>query len=103
MSALTAKYRDFVHLTQFITQLWMYATPVVYPLSLVLAKLPNNMRWFAAVNPMSGIVEMYRFAFLGAGTSDLRFLGVSAVATVLLLVSGVMIFSKTERTFIDTV
>ena len=99
MSSLTAKYRDFAHLTGFLTQLWMYATPVVYPLS----EVPEKFRWVVSLNPMTGIVETYRYAFLGAGTVEPRYLIGSAVATVLLLVSGVLLFSRTERTFIDTV
>ncbi len=99
MSALSAKYRDFGHLSGFLTQVWMYATPVVYPLSAV----PEKWRWVCAVNPMSGIVESYRYAFLGAGTVEPLYLAISAGTTVILLVSGVLVFSRTERTFIDTV
>ena len=99
MSALTAKYRDFFHLSAFLTQLWMYATPVVYPLSVI----PEKWKWVSAVNPMTGIVECYRYAFLGAGTIQPLYLAISVGTTVLLLVSGILIFSKTERTFIDTV
>jgi len=99
MSALTAKYRDFVHISGFLTQLWMYATPVVYPLSVV----PEKWRWVSAINPMSGIVEAYRYAFLGTGTVSPLYLGISAVTTVILLFTGVLVFSRTERTFIDTV
>lgn len=99
MSSMTAKYRDFVHLTGFMTQLWMYATPVVYPLS----EVPEKWRWVAQINPMTGIVETYRYAFLGAGTVSVGTLAVSAVTTVVLLLSGILIFSRTERTFIDTV
>lgn len=99
MSALTAKYRDFVLVSGFLTQLWLYATPVVYPLSAVSEK----WRWVSAINPMSGIVETYRYAFLGAGTVNPFYLGISVVTTVLLLVTGLLVFSRTERTFIDTV
>jgi lipopolysaccharide transport system permease protein len=99
MSSLTAKYRDFTHLTAFLTQLWMYGTPIVYPLS----EVPEQWRWIVSLNPMTGIVETYRYAFLGAGTVEPTYLAVSALATVLLLVSGVLLFSRTERTFIDTV
>ena len=99
MSSLTAKFRDFTHLTGFLTQLWMYATPVVYPLS----EVPQRWRWVVSLNPMTGIVETYRYAFLGAGTVEPGYLAGSAVATVVLLVSGVLLFSRTERTFIDTV
>ena len=99
MSALTAKYRDFMHLTTFLTQLWMYATPVVYPLSVI----PDRWKWVSMANPMSGIVESYRYAFLGAGTVRPAFLATSMITTVILLVSGILIFSRTEKTFIDTV
>lgn len=99
MSALTAKYRDFVHVSGFMNQLWLYATPVVYPMSAV----PETWRWVFAMNPMSGIVETYRYAFLGAGTVSSVHLGISVLTTVILLVSGLLVFSRTERTFIDTV
>lgn len=99
MSVLTAKYRDFVYVSTFLTQLWMYATPVVYPLSVV----PEKWRWVSAINPMSGIVEAYRCAFLGTGTVNPLYLGISAGTTVLLLLTGLLAFSRTERTFIDTV
>jgi len=99
MSALTAKYRDFVHLAGFLTGLWMYATPVVYPLSLITGK----WRILMSLNPMTGIVECYRYAFLGKGTVDPMYLAISAGSTILLLLTGIVIFSRTERTFIDTV
>ena len=99
MSALTAKYRDFVYVSGFLNQLWLYATPVVYPLS----KVPEDWRWVSALNPMTGIVETYRYAFLGAGTVSPVYLGISAAMTVVLLFTGLVVFSRTERTFIDTV
>ena len=99
MSCMTAKYRDFVHLTGFLTQLWMYATPIVYPLS----EVPEKWRWISALNPMTGIVETYRYALLGAGTVNLKYLTFSAGMTLVLLVTGILLFSRTERTFIDTV
>ena len=99
MSALTAKYRDFSYLTGFLTQFWFYATPVVYPLS----EIPERWRWVWAVNPMSGIVESYRHALLGVGTVRPLYLLLSAGMTVVLVVSGLLAFGRTERTFIDTV
>lgn len=99
MSALTAKYRDFAHLSGFLTQLWMYATPVVYPLSVV----PERYRWLSALNPMTMIIESYRIMFLGVGSLEAGHVLISVAITLLLLVSGVLIFSKTEKTFIDTV
>lgn len=99
MSALTAKYRDFTFLTAFIVQVWMYATPVIYPLSII----PENWQFIAAINPMAPIVEAFKYAFLGAGTLNLGFLLLSAVITVIVLLSGILIYNKAERTFIDTV
>ena len=99
MSAMTAKYRDFVHLSGFLTQLWMYATPVVYPFSIV----PDRWKWASALNPMTGIVESFRYAFLGQGSIDVPYLALSVLTTLVVLVSGVLVFSRTERTFIDTV
>jgi len=99
MSALTAKYRDFTHLSVFLTQLWMFATPVVYPLS----EVPHRWQWISALNPMTGIVEAYRYAFLGTGTVQPLFMAISVGTTLLLLVTGLMIFTRTEKTFIDTV
>jgi lipopolysaccharide transport system permease protein len=103
ISAITAKYRDFTHLLAFIIQLWMYATPVIYPLSEVSKRLPPQYGWMLAVNPMSAPVEAYRLIFFGRGTLSMGYCLISAAVTVLLLVTGVMIFQRTERTFIDTV
>src|SRR5262245_5187246 len=64
LSALTAKYRDFAHLSSFIVQLWMYATPVIYPLS----QIPGSWRWLAALNPMAMPVEAIKYVLLGQGT-----------------------------------
>ena len=99
MSSLTAKYRDFGNLAAFLTQLWMYATPVVYPLSM----LPERWRWVASLNPMTGIIEAYRYAFLGTGTVEPVYLAASAGTTVIVLLTGIVFFSRVERTFVDTV
>lgn len=99
MSALTAKYRDFTHLLGFLTQLWMYATPIIYPLS----KIPARWQVVAVLNPMAGIVESYKYAFMGAGTVKASYLLISAAITLFLLLTGVLVFNKVERTFVDTV
>ena len=99
LSALTAKYRDFVHLASFLTQLWMYATPVVYPLS----QVPVKWRGVIAANPMTGVVEAYRYAFLGAGTIEPVYMAISAGTTLIVLLTGIVYFSRVERTFVDTV
>lgn len=99
MSALTAKYRDFFHLSAFIIQIWMYGTPVIYPFS----QLPHRLQWIVLLNPMTMPVEGFRYMFLGAGTVSPFYLGVSIVSTLALLISGMMLFQKVERTFVDTV
>jgi lipopolysaccharide transport system permease protein len=96
LSALTAKYRDFTFLSGFIIQIWMYATPVIYPLS----QIPKKWQWIAVLNPMAMPVEAIKVMFLGQGTVMPTY---SVGVTVLMLLSGVLIFNKVERTFVDTV
>jgi len=99
LSALTAKYRDFTFLSGFIIQLWMYATPVIYPLS----QIPEKWRWIAVLNPMTMPVEAIRIMFLGQGTVVGAYVLLSLSITVLLLLSGILVFNKIEKTFVDTV
>lgn len=99
ISSLTTKYRDLKFLTSFGVQLWMYATPVVYPLSVV----PSQWKWVIALNPMSAIVETFRHAFLGSGSVNLRQIGISLLLTFCLLFVGLMLFSRIERSVMDTV
>ncbi|PYJ10353.1 MAG: ABC transporter permease [Verrucomicrobia bacterium] len=99
MAALTAKYRDLTHLIPFLIQLWMFASFVIVPLSTV----PAKWQWVAQLNPMATVVEMFRFSLLGVGTLTPASITTSALITLLVLFSGVFIFQRTERTFIDTV
>lgn len=99
VSALTAKYRDLTHLSSFLVQLLMYATPVIYPLS----QIPDGWRWLASLNPMTMIVENFRLMFLGQATASLPLTLLSVGISLALLISGVLLFQRTERTFIDTV
>ena len=99
LSALTAKYRDLTFLSGFIIQIWMYATPVIYPLS----QIPEKWRWLAVLNPMTMPVEAIKIMFLGQGTITTVYLTLSVVITILMLLSGVLIFNRVEQTFIDTV
>lgn len=99
LSALTAKYRDFIHLSGFFIQVWMYTTPVIYPLS----QIPEKWRWLAILNPMTIPVETIKYMFLGQGMVVPAYLSVSVAITLLLLLSGVLVFNKIEKTFIDTV
>lgn len=98
-SALTTKYRDLAMLLTFGIQLLMYATPVIIPLASV---SPQN-QWIMVINPMSSIVETFRYGFLGQGTLNWFYLGYSAVATVVILLVGIVIFNRVEKSFTDTV
>jgi lipopolysaccharide transport system permease protein len=99
ISSLTTKYRDLIFVVAFGVQLWMYATPVVYPMS----QIPEHWQWFFALNPMAAIVETFRYAYLGAGSVKLLYLGISLVVTLAVLGIGIVLFSRIERTFMDTV
>jgi lipopolysaccharide transport system permease protein len=99
VSSLTTKYRDLTFVVGFGTQLWMYATPVVYPMS----QIPENWRWLYALNPMAAVVEAFRYSFLGAGAIHPSALFISLCTTVLLFGIGIILFSRIEKTFMDTV
>lgn len=99
VSSLTTKYRDLTYLVSFGVQLWMYATPIVYPLS----QIPAKWQWLYLLNPMAAIVETFRFAFLGGGAVNISRLLISGALTILVLALGLMLFSRVEKTFMDTV
>ncbi len=99
VSSLTTRYRDLRHLVAFGVQLFMYATPVIYPLSTI----PEEYRNLIMANPMTPIIETFRFAYLGAGTVSAMHLLYSAGFTVVVLLAGIFLFNKVERTFMDTV
>ena len=99
MSSLTAKYRDLTHLSGLLIQVWMYATPVIYPLS----EFPLEWRWVAALNPMTPIVEAFRLLLLGVGTVEPFHVVCSIVTTAVVTIAGLMLFSRFERTFVDIV
>jgi lipopolysaccharide transport system permease protein len=98
ISALNVAYRDFGFLTPFLVQLWMFATPVIYPASLV----PNKWHWLLYLNPMAGIVEGFRSAFLGL-SFNLSLIGVSLLVAVILFLAGLLYFEKVERRFADII
>ena len=99
ITALTTKYRDLAFLITFGVQLLMYATTVIYPLSAA----PIKYRYLIEMNPMTGIIEAFRHAFLGQGELTVQSLGYSTLITLISLVIGVVIFNKTEKTFVDTI
>ena len=99
LSALTVKYRDVRHILPFITQFWLYATPVAYPSSLI----PHKWRFLMGINPMSGVVEGFRWALLGSAKVDLGLMAVSLLSVLILLAGGLVYFDRMESTFADLV
>lgn len=100
ISSLTTKYRDLSILVTFGIQLWMYATPIVYPIS---ALKEGWMKTVLLINPVTAPVELFRYAILGQGAIMPGALAFSTLLSVLILIIGVMIFNKVEKTFMDTV
>jgi lipopolysaccharide transport system permease protein len=99
ISSLTTKYRDLKQLISFGVQLWMYITPIIFPLSSVSGKY----RIFFVMNPLTGIIETFRTILLGVGHMNYFYLGYSAAFMVVLLVIGVIMFNRIERNFMDYV
>ncbi len=99
VSALTTKYRDLRFLVQFGAQLLMYVTPVIYPTS----SIPHRFQALIQFNPMSSVVEAFRYAYLGSGTVNLAQLGYSFSIMLVVIIIGVVMFNRVETTFMDTV
>lgn len=99
ISAMTTKYRDLAFLVTFGVQLMMYATTVIFPLSAA----PEKYKWLIELNPMTAVIETFRYGFLGEGSFSWASLGLSAALTLTVTFFGVLIFNKVERNFIDTV
>lgn len=99
VSSMTTKYRDLSVLITFGVSLWMYLTPIVYPIS----QTSGIMQTILMINPVTQPIELMRYAVLGNGTINLLWYGVSIALTIVLLIFGIMIFNKVERTFMDTV
>jgi len=97
-SALTVAYRDFGSILGYLLQIWMYATPVIYPSSLI----PEEWRWVLHANPMAALIEGFRSAFLGK-PFDLPAIGISCAAAAAIFVAGVAYFEKIERRFADII
>lgn len=98
-SSMTTKYRDLTLLLGFFVQLWMYATPVIYPLSV----MSKEKQWIMALNPLTSIVETFKFSVLGVGTFSWGMLLYSFVFMVVLLSIGIVVFNRVQRSFMDTV
>lgn len=100
VSSMTTKYRDLTILFTFLVQLWMYATPIVYPISMV---PEGKLRMLLLANPMTSIIEAFKYATLGQGYFSWTILGYSFAFMIVLLLIGVVIFNKVQRSFMDTV
>ncbi len=99
LSSMTTKYKDLNQLIGFGVQLFMYATPVIYPSSSV----PLDYQWVVAINPLVGLFDYMRYAYLGVGTFALSDLIYPFLFSVVILIVGVLVFNKTQKTFMDTV
>jgi lipopolysaccharide transport system permease protein len=102
ISSMTTKYRDLAVLMTFAIQLAMYVTPIGYPLSYLKQKHPDYV-WIIKLNPMTSIVEAFRYTIFGKGTLDLPGLGYSLGFAIVSLIIGIVIFNRVEKTFMDTV
>jgi len=99
LSALNVKYRDFRYVLPFLTQLWLFASPIVYPASMV----PETWRLLYALNPMAGAVEGFRWALLGSGANPWPLVAVSALSATTMLLVGIIHFKRTENFFADLI
>ena len=99
VTALTTKYRDLVFLITFGIQLAMYATPVIYPLS----SAPQQFKQIIALNPLSGLMETFRYGFLGTGRFYTAYFWYSIAFSLIVFFAGLMVFNKVEKSFVDTI
>jgi lipopolysaccharide transport system permease protein len=99
VSALTIRYRDLGMAVGFGISLWMYLTPIVYPLS----RVPEGLKILFVLNPMTGVVEMFRIAYLGAGSITIAQYAAGLLVTAAILFAGLMIFARFEKSFVDTI
>jgi lipopolysaccharide transport system permease protein len=99
ITALTTKYRDLAFIVSFGMQLLMYATPVIYPLSAA----PAKYRSIISLNPMSGLIETFRYGFIGTGQFYLGSFIYSIIASIVIFLLGLIIFNRVEKSFVDTI
>jgi lipopolysaccharide transport system permease protein len=99
ISSMTTKYRDLTILFSFIVSLWMYATPIIYPLS----SMSPKRQWIMGLNPVTSLVEAFRYGAMGVGTFSWMMLVYSFIFMIVLLGIGIVVFNKVQRSFMDTV
>ena len=102
ISAVTTKYRDLTFVVSFAVPLLMYTTTVIYPLTTAEAKYPKYS-WLIKYNPITVVIETFRKGFLGEGSFSWNLLGFAAVATIVIVITGTIIFNRVEKNFVDTV
>lgn len=99
VSSLVTKYRDLSMLMGFAVQLWMYACPIIYPVS----QIPEKYRSYYMLNPMASVIEGFKFAFFGVGSVQMEYVATSWVITLVIFFSGLLLFNRVEKSFMDTV
>ena len=99
LSPLQARYRDVGHALPFVIQFWMFASPVVYPVSLV----PESLRMVYSLNPMVGVIEGFRWGLLGKESPDFALMLMSAAVVLVLLAGGIVFFNRMERSLADVI
>lgn len=102
ISAVTTKYRDLAFVVSFGVPLLMYTTTVIYPLSTAVAKYPAYS-WLIKFNPITAVIETFRYGFLGKGSFSWELLGYSVIITLVILITGTVIFNRVEKNFVDTI
>lgn len=102
ITSMTTKYRDLRFLISFGVQLWMYATPVIYPLSVMKASYSHYM-WVIVANPLTSILETFKYGFTGVGVFNWTYLGYSFAFTVIILLLGIIVFNRVQKSFMDVI
>ena len=102
ISSLTTKYRDLRFLITFGVQLWMYATPVIYPLSVMKQNYPDKI-WVIVANPLTAIIETFKYGFTGVGVFEWNYLLYSFVMSIAVLLLGIIVFNRVQKNFMDVI
>jgi lipopolysaccharide transport system permease protein len=102
ITSMTTKYRDLRFLISFGVQLWMYVTPVIYPLSVMKNNFPHYM-WVIVANPLTAILEIFKYGFTGVGVFEWSYLAYSSIFTVVILFIGIIVFNRVQKNFMDVI
>ena len=102
ISSLTTKYRDLRFLITFGVQLWMYATPVIYPLSVMKLNYPDKI-WVIVANPLTAIIETFKYGYTGVGVFEWNYLLYSFVMSIAVLLLGIIVFNRVQKNFMDVI